>query len=414
MGIDGFSVRGDQLRVHAYGKVAPIQLMGARLASAAMRDDWTDDLIKWLPEYKRHGMNSAVVFWQGSSGGWTNPTREFRETNLSRFERNAANFCLRDGEYVWEPDRARRCCQAAFHMDRGFQVDEAIGGRMRHLIEAMAGLDMVAVVGVFYFRTYQQMSQESLARYDFRAAARQAAEYLRGMKNVIWYPYNEYHGHGTKDYGPNLTTEAEIADVIRAIDPGWLVGGFGPDLDVTMIDRRTYLFDEPSDRPLMNVETFGLGAGGNDGLSGLCHRYGIWSDEGHAVPVSRDKPATKNDFFREVDGALARPAYHLFAHLQGWYQGAYPPDSLGLNLMGMTPGAPGGPPLTGLNLYGPASRHYAQPVLVDDDNQGQGRWGSRGVRWYYEYLRDHYSTVKHPYSPEGAWDLKALIQATGV
>jgi hypothetical protein len=43
--IEGFVVRGDQLFVRAYGKKAPIQLMGARLASAAMRDDWTAELI---------------------------------------------------------------------------------------------------------------------------------------------------------------------------------------------------------------------------------------------------------------------------------------------------------------------------------------------------------------------------------
>jgi hypothetical protein len=45
VGIEGFTVRGDQLYVRAYGKEAPIQLMGARLASAAKRDDWTTELI---------------------------------------------------------------------------------------------------------------------------------------------------------------------------------------------------------------------------------------------------------------------------------------------------------------------------------------------------------------------------------
>ncbi len=32
MTIDGFSVRGDQLTIRAYGREAPIQLMDARLA----------------------------------------------------------------------------------------------------------------------------------------------------------------------------------------------------------------------------------------------------------------------------------------------------------------------------------------------------------------------------------------------
>jgi hypothetical protein len=50
---------------------------------------------------------------------------------------------------------------------------------------------------------------------------------------------------------------------------------------------------------------------------------------------------------------------------------------------------------------------------VDDDNQGQGREGSRGVRWYYESLRDHHSAVKHPYFENGAWDLRRLMEEAG-
>jgi hypothetical protein len=412
MGIDGFTVRGDQLYVHAYGKRAPIQLMGARLASAAMRDDWTETLLAWLPEYRRYGVNSAVIFWQGSSGGWTNPTHEFPEESRARYEGNAASFCLRDGEYVFEPDPDRRCYGTAFHMDRGYEVDERVGRRMWRIVGRMNELDMVAVVGIFYFRTYQQMNAQDRARYDFRAAARRAAEHLQGLPNIIWYPYNEYHSHSSKDYGRTLTTEAEIAHQIKSVDAGWLAGGAAPDLDIEMIDRHTYLYAEPADRPLMNVETFGIGAGGNDRFSGRCHRFGIWEEEGYTDAASRDNPATKNDFFREVDGALARPSYHLFAHLQGWYQGGYP-GSYGHNLMGMTPGALGGPPLTGINFYNTASPYYSEAVLVDDDNRGQGRWGSRGVRWYYAYLRDHYSTVKYPFSENGAWDLRRVIDEAG-
>jgi hypothetical protein len=207
-----------------------------------------------------------------------------------------------------------------------------------------------------------------------------------------------------------------VVDEIKSVHPAWICGGADPGLDVTMIDAGTYLFDRHPENPLLNVETFGVGAGGNDRFSGRCHRFGIWDEGGHAIRYSvratRDNPATKNDFFREVDQALLCPNYHLFAHLQGWYQGGYP-DSYGHNHMGMSPGRPGDLPLKDHNFYNAASPYYAGAVLVDDDNQGQGREGSRGVRWYYEYLRDHYSAVKHPYFENGAWDLKRLVEETG-
>jgi hypothetical protein len=412
MTIDGISVRGDQLFVRAYGKEAPIQLMGARLASAAMRDDWTEELIEWLPEYRRHGLNAAVVFWQGCSGGWTNPTRELRTDNLDTWEGNAASFCARDGGYAFEPAAERRCHQAAFHIDRDYAIDEKTGGRMRRIIKAMDSLDMAVVVGIFYFRVFQQMSPATKQRYDFRRAARKAAEFLRDCGNILWYPYNEYHWHSEADYGPAMTTEGAVIDEIKGVNPAWVCGGAAPGLDTQMSDSDTYLFDAPSETPLLNLETFALGAGGNDRFSGLCHRCGIWDEKGHTVKTNRHNPATKNDFFREVDGALNRPSYHLFAHLQGWYQGGHPLNRA-RNFMGMSPGRPGGPPLRKVNLYNPASPHFADAVLVYDDNQGQGRLGSRGVRWYYEYLRDHYSAIKYPFFENGAWDLKRLIDAVG-
>lgn len=420
MGIEGLFAREDQLHVKAYGKEAPIQLMGMRVASAAMRDDWTETLITWLPEYKRYGVNSAVVFWQGSSGGWTNPTgeQEIPEHKLGtwqvdRWEANAASFCRRNGDYAFEPDPAKRCHQVAFGMDRDYEVGEAVGKRMKRIIETMAELDMVAVVGIFYFRTFQQMRMENKRHYDFRRAARRAAEYLNDYKNIIWYPYNEYHYHSEKDYGPNMTSERAIVEEIKAVNPDWLCGGVDKELELTITDSHSYLFDTPANNPLLNVETFALGAGGNDRFSGLCHNFGIWGEEGYTVEASRFKPATKNDFYHEVEGALARPSYHLFAHLQGWYQGGYTPESLGLNFMGMTPGELNGPPLKAFNFYSSASPHYANATLVDDDNKGQGREGSRGVRWYYEYLRDHYSKVRHPYFDKGAWDLQRFIEVEG-
>ncbi len=428
MSIEGFSVRGDQLYVHAYGKEAPIQLMGARMASAAMRDDWTNTLLttqqdtSWLAEYRRHGMNALVVFWQGSSGGWANPTREIPPDQAQRFTGNAASFCLREGTYTFELDPAHRCHQAAFHINQDYaesanpaesmnpRVNAQVGARMQRIIETAAALDMVVVVGIFYFRVFQQMSTKYKERYDFRQAAHCAAEYLRGYKNILWYPYNEYHYHAHKNYGSTVTSEEAIAAEIKAVDPTWLCGGVSPNLDIQMIDSHTYLFDAPSARPLFNVETFALGAGGNDRFSGRCHRFGIWGEEGYTVETNRHNPATKNDFYREVQGALTRPSYHLFAHLQGWYQGGYP-GSYGHNFMGMSPGEPGGPALHNFNFYNTASPY--PPVLVDDDNRGQGRWGSRGVRWYFEYLRDYYSTEKYPFFDHGAWDLKRLMNVSG-
>src|ERR671924_1724431 len=61
------SVQGSQILVN--GK--PSTLFGFRVASAAMRDDWTDELIDQLDTWRDHGVNSFILWLQGSSGGYT-------------------------------------------------------------------------------------------------------------------------------------------------------------------------------------------------------------------------------------------------------------------------------------------------------------------------------------------------------
>ena len=141
MAIEKLTVRGKQLIVHTYGGEAPLQLMGMRVASASLGDDWTAELIKWLPEYKRHGLNSAVIFIQGSSGGRANPTGEYvtDTDNPMNWEGDAASFCQRNGRYLFEPHPVKRCHQSAFHINEGYRPK---------------GLNRVSEV-VFLFRIFE-------------------------------------------------------------------------------------------------------------------------------------------------------------------------------------------------------------------------------------------------------------------
>jgi hypothetical protein len=61
------SVQGSQILVNG----TPSTLFGFRVASAAMRDDWTDELIAQLDTWRDHGVNSFILWLQGSSGGYT-------------------------------------------------------------------------------------------------------------------------------------------------------------------------------------------------------------------------------------------------------------------------------------------------------------------------------------------------------
>ena len=60
-----FSVRGDQVCLNG----VPFKVIGLRCSNALISDNTTDDLIKQLPNYRDHGINTVSVFFMGSRYG---------------------------------------------------------------------------------------------------------------------------------------------------------------------------------------------------------------------------------------------------------------------------------------------------------------------------------------------------------
>ncbi|HEX2325542.1 MAG TPA: hypothetical protein VHQ00_09090, partial [Chloroflexota bacterium] len=127
---------------------APLEVWGVRVASAAVRDDWTAQLLAHLDEYLGYGVNALTVFYQGSSGG---------------------------SRQAFSPD--------------GRQIEPALQRRMERLIEAAAERRMLVVAGVFYQNQTARLDPEKgpwlESRDAYPRAVEAVARSLRRYPNVI-------------------------------------------------------------------------------------------------------------------------------------------------------------------------------------------------------------------------------------
>jgi hypothetical protein len=336
------SVQGSQLLVNG----TPSTLFGFRVASAAMRDDWTDELIAQFDTWRDHGVNSFILWLQGSSGGYTHVfTRDG-----TAVDGNASEVTSIVG---FDDD--------ADHSANGSTTGTQVIERTRRIIEAADARGMVVIVGLFYRSAVEEDTPETLT-----AAARTAGTALRDYSNVIFNVFNE------PDDSNSTESEDSLQDYLRAVKeaaPGRLVGTGTvetdesadiadlDDVDVLMhdagatgdeaIDAFETLKDHTG-KPIINVESFGgSGQGFVDDETRTAAAppgyyvdfpewrrvFGAWRDEDYRS-ASDGASAGKDSYRRLIDHVGQDPGkqVHLMVHVAGWFQGASrvgTPDHLG-------------------------------------------------------------------------------------
>jgi hypothetical protein len=292
----------------------PLEVWGVRVASAAVREEWTQALIDHLDDYRRYGVNALTVFYQGSSGG-----------HLQAFS------------------------------DDGRELDAGVRERIDRLVRACADRDMLVVAGIFYQR------ERLPTREAYVRAAEAAARHLAGYENVIINLVNEHNSAGWEHCPfPVRTVEGiiELCQVVRAAAPDRLVGGGGihpgvnaelsvrPELDLLLFDWHgasqeavEHYRAAGSTKPLMNVELFGGWAQGfveEDDVPqpGVNISWPGWGrNTPAAAPPGRRRiqgvlpeqtqgtHRGRADFLSEVEYAARTPGFSLFGHFPGWWQG---------------------------------------------------------------------------------------------
>ncbi|MFY0654820.1 MAG: cellulase family glycosylhydrolase [Cyclobacteriaceae bacterium] len=271
----------------------PFDMWGVRVASASQKNKYTKSLISNLDSYKSAGINSISVFFQGSSGGYSEP-----------------------------------------FYDSGRKIKNADWKRMTELIEACAALDMVVIVGIFYQRTVKNPELSKLqSEEDIRTAVRTVAEKLKPYKNVIVNIANEQNSNHYKAFEAfdfnNPQNIISLCQEVKSVDPSRIVGGGGYTDNLNVIIGKSefvdvLLFDTFSediendqdsgwhydyfraegvrDKPIVNVELFG-------GWTRKFMPQGVYTDEGKSI------------HFKEINAAKKRPGLYVHLHSNPWYQG---------------------------------------------------------------------------------------------
>lgn len=298
-----------------------LDLWGVRVASAAAKDEWTEEIVQQLDEYVSYGINTLTVFYQGSSGG----------------------------------------SLQAFSSD-GREIDPAVQRRMERIVRAAAERKMFVVAGIFYQNQAQRLDPENgpwlAERAAYPRAVEAVARSLTSYDNVLINVANE---HTVRNFEvcpfPMRTVEGivELCRAAKQVAPDLLVGGGGghpgvnaelvasPEVDVLFWDWgqhspaavAEYRQVDPH-KPLMNVEVFGARAqgfaevdaeggdltwpGGSSTMAPMESRrrrvQGVFP-ESHSIGSHRGKA----DFLAEIAYAAHVPGFTLFGHFPGWYQG---------------------------------------------------------------------------------------------
>jgi hypothetical protein len=261
----------------------PVDLWGIRVASATMSDTLTDHLIAQLDDYKRYGVNSVTVFYQGSSGDQFDP----------------------------------------FSAD-GTSIDAAHHARMLRIIEACAERDMVVFVGIFYHVAQPQL-------LDWQAsvqAVRTVAQALTPYDNVV---FNVANQHNVEAYAAlpwsrvqTLDGLVELFQAAHEVDPTRIVGSGGYDTesnaaiglsaqaDVLLFSGGELAghmarFRERgiTDKPVVCVELYG-------------------SDTEQYSPAGVFSDDVKARYFADADTAVQDTALSAFFHATLWTQVSSP------------------------------------------------------------------------------------------
>ena len=264
----------------------PFTMWGMRVASASQTPALTNQLIANLDAYKANGLNTITVFYQGSSGGFTDP-----------FTAN------------------------------GLGMDPGHKARMEQIVAAARARGMVVIVGILYQRAVWNLNSAT----SVHNAMKTAANFMLPYRNVIINVANESNSGQYSDtngiYNVNLPANigALCADV-HSIDPARLCGGGGfndshnvgvglnANIDALLFSTdnvtptsttkyNSFVSQGVNNKPIVNVELFG----------------------GYTLnwPTPGVFDATAKGYYQnEVAAKLSRPALSIFFFSEPWSQRA--------------------------------------------------------------------------------------------
>ncbi len=262
----------------------PFTMWGMRVASASQTQALTDALIANLDAYKGDGMTAVTVFYQGSSGGASDP----------------------------------------FAAD-GLSMDAGHAARMAQIVTAARARQMVVIVGILYQNAAWVLNSAASVHNAMKTVATAMLPY----RNVIINVANEGNAgewadtNGIYDVGLPANIGALCADV-HAVDPARLCGSGGyldsfnvavgrnPDIDVLLFDtgdvapNSAAKYDEfvsqgVNDKPIVNVELYG-------GYTLNWPTPGVFD------------ATVKGYYEKEVLTKKARPGLSLFFFSEPWLQ----------------------------------------------------------------------------------------------
>lgn len=328
-------VIGKQLYING----AASTLLGFRVGSAALLEQWTSELLAQLDEWKRHGVNAFTIWLQGTSGGFTTVFT----ANGSEVSENVADVIVRTGYGLKEVPAVV-----------GRTSGTAIVERAKRIVEAANQRGMVVVLGIIYRSALDKSDSEEVVKRAMQAAVRPFKDY----PNVIFNVWNEIDTLRSLERPEAV---AKYVAAIRAAAPGRLVcaGSLNsemnsslaalPGVDLVCQDAgrshqeavAAFQALHTLDKPVINVESYGGSGGGYvdvianrtpapaeyvldfSGNGGWRRIFGAWREEDYRDATGRALMGKKSyrDLMRFVAQDTSRQR-HLLVHVAGWFQGA--------------------------------------------------------------------------------------------
>ena len=268
----------------------PIPLWGIRVASAAMSDPLTDQLIANLDDYRAHGVNAVTVFYMGSLGAHGDP---------------------------FTPD--------------GKRIDVGTQRRMERIVAACDARQMIVIVGIFYQRAAKPHLRDWGAAQE---AVRTVTAALRPWRNLMINVANEQTSETYEEVPWRRVRDPDaligLCQIVKATDPKRLVGAGGYHFENNVrfgrsahVDALLFDHNKPSPSPAELHERY-RSAGVEKPMVNV-ELFGAWTREFRPAGVYPDE--AKREHYRAIDEAIRTEGLYLFFHSSPWCQASTEPGT---------------------------------------------------------------------------------------
>lgn len=268
----------------------PIPLWGIRVASAAMSEPLTNQLIANLDEYRAHGVNAVTVFYMGSLGAHGDP----------------------------------------FTFD-GKSVDTSTQRRMERIVAACDARQMVVIVGIFYQRAATPRLRDWGAAQE---AVRTVTAALCPWHNLIINVANEQTSETYEEVPWRKVRDPdallELCQIVKAADPSRLVGAGGYHVENNVrfgrsahVDALLFDHNKPTPTPAELYARY-ASAGVQKPMINV-ELFGAWTREFRPAGVYPEE--AKREHYRAIDETLRTEGLYLFFHSSPWCQASTEPGT---------------------------------------------------------------------------------------